>query len=213
MNKQSVVNETYLKLIDELKFIMKNNGFHKNNVTFYRKEENNYGFVNFQKSVNKCATDKIVFTINLGVFSLALWQFFSSNQELKKPSILDCQWRQRIGQLLEVKQDMWWEINENTNLEYLVGEIFKVLAGRGLPLLIRITPDRGLMEHLKQDTDLWATTGNRLKYLAYLYKMYNLNSEFEEIVSEIRRMDFKKPEDREQAERTIKRIAVCKKNL
>lgn len=97
-----ISTELYQNFLSDISLSLKKQGFKRKGDSFCLKHDKNYGFINFQRSI-KHSGDRAVFTVNLGIFSYALWEFFSPHQEYKSPGIVDCQWNQRFNLLLQKK--------------------------------------------------------------------------------------------------------------
>lgn len=115
----------YKELIKKVSLYLKSIGFEQKADTFYINKANNWGLINFQKS--RSSTSFVtLFTINLGISSSILREAAGINLS-KKPAIEECHWNERIGFLLDQKEDFWWKIEADTNLDKLSAEIVMVL--------------------------------------------------------------------------------------
>lgn len=86
----------------------------------------------------------------------------------------------------------------------------KVLNEVAIPKLRKLVSDEGLREYLTEENSLLETTGNRLYYLAYFLKRAHEDSKFEQVVSAILNSNFKPPEARTKAEKTINQMRLLK---
>src|SRR5579862_3193905 len=116
--------EKYKYLIEKIKDELKILGFTKKGSTYYTRESNNWGLINFQKSRHS-SNDQILFTIDLGVCSEKIANFLS-HLSVGKPGIESCHWKERIGFLMDQRKDYWWEINSDTDIEPVSNEILSV---------------------------------------------------------------------------------------
>ena len=121
--------EKYSLLLTQINEFMKLNGFKKNKDSFFTYSDNNIGLIEFQK--NK-PTNK--FTINVGVYSTSL-KIFDNFEVNLKPTISDCHWKIRIGFLMPVNEDFWWEISEKTSVPDLLNDVINVLNEFAIPYL------------------------------------------------------------------------------
>jgi uncharacterized protein DUF4304 len=129
---------------------MKPRGFSRKGQSFYLYRHANWGIVNFQKSTGS-TREKILFTINLGVASTRLLEFFESGRfSDRRPNIWDCHWHERIGSLLPGRQDTWWSIDATTPLEELTQTLCGHLQDVGIPEIEKHISDVALR-------DLWLT--------------------------------------------------------
>ncbi len=90
--------------------------------TFYYSPGKNWGIIDFQKST-KSSSDKIIFTVNVGVASERIINFLNLIDQNKRPGIWDTQWRVRLGQLMQLG-DFWWTIDQVTNVSELGQTLF-----------------------------------------------------------------------------------------
>src|SRR4051812_28773507 len=99
----------YKKLLSEIGTVLSAYGFTKKGDTFFSAKNENWALIDFQKS-RSSSPDKIVFTITIGICSVALRRF--ANEDLSvNPKIEDCHWKKRIGMLLPINNDFWFQID------------------------------------------------------------------------------------------------------
>jgi hypothetical protein len=157
-----VETKTYCLLLVELAKHLKGRGFYRRGSSFYLKETDNWGLINFQKST-KSTTASILFTVNLGVASGHLRSFFSG-QKPKLPAVSECHWSTRLG-FLQAGQDKWWEVVRGTALDSLELEIRQLLFERGIPEIKKHLDDTSLR-------DLWLA--GRSPGLTEIQRLMNL---------------------------------------
>jgi hypothetical protein len=114
--------EIYRGLILQIAPFLKGRGFSKRSDSFYFEKDGNRGLIDFQRS-KKSTPDEVIFTINVGVCSGRLVEFFMPDAVGQRPAIEDCHWRERVGFLLPEKSDKWWRIYASDSLEDWVSEI------------------------------------------------------------------------------------------
>ncbi|MCC7371264.1 MAG: DUF4304 domain-containing protein [Chloroflexi bacterium] len=126
--------------------VLKRAGFRKQRQLFTRYEDGNIGVVQFQKSAS-ATQDRVTFTTNLGVWSVLV----SASEGRRRTAALvtepDCHWRARIWTLLPARQDRWWEITPETDIDVLAAEIRAILEQVAIPTVVARTPDTGLRDH------------------------------------------------------------------
>ena len=99
------------------------------------------------QSSSKTTSAKLVATVNLGIFSRTV---ASKVGNTRKPNILDAQWRERVGFLLEEPTDRWWEIDSEQQAIEAAEELSEILGKSALPKFQTLFSS----ESLKQ---LWET--------------------------------------------------------
>ena len=142
-NRKIIKMDIYKELINKVGLDIKSVGFNKYGDTFYVNKFRNWGLINFQKSRSSTSLATL-FTINLGISSNILRQNDGIDLS-KKPIIWDCHWRKRIGFILEVKQDYWWELTDRTDLDKLSSDVIGMLNNRGIPELNEHINDESLI--------------------------------------------------------------------
>jgi hypothetical protein len=75
------------------------------------------------------------FTINLGVYFPEAAVLRNGPPAVEKPNESDCIVHERIGFLLPVRQDHWWEIRPATDLPQLINEVSHAWVNYGKPWL------------------------------------------------------------------------------
>jgi hypothetical protein len=125
--------------------------------------------LDFQKSRNSTNSEKI-FTINLGVCSGELLQFFSPDLLNKKPSIEVCHWRERIGFLLPEHQDKWWTIRTAESLNILFSELEEIIIHIAIPAIKLHLSDEQLSNEWLSGKSPGLTDTQRLVNLSVLLR-------------------------------------------
>lgn len=119
---------------------LKENDFKKRGNHFY-KDNGSVGYcVNIQNDKWN-NTNQFLFTLNVGIFTDAFWL---ECEDFKKTGIIptfpkeyDCAIRERIGDLLPVKEDKWYCITSGTDVMKLWNEIECDLTEYILPFIAR----------------------------------------------------------------------------
>jgi len=122
-------------------------GFIRKGYSFHIALAETHGLINLQKSLKNSRT-RVLFTVNLGVISRRLLRTLSNNINDDKLSLDACHWRQRLGWLLDVPHDKWWEIDSATKVDVLGSQLWEILCERGIPMIKHYDTDRSLL-------DLW----------------------------------------------------------
>lgn len=153
--------EVYKQLLKNIQHTLKKYGYSRRASIFYKKNEDNWGVIGFQKSWSSSNEFGIKFTINLGVYSKAIAELLDPTRIKPKPVVWDLHWGQRIGLLFPEKNDKWWVIDENTSIELLEHEIQKCLVQKVVPEIDKCIINNHLV-------DLWVT--NQLPGTGLLYR-------------------------------------------
>jgi hypothetical protein len=120
--------------------VLKPLGFRKTGSTFSAETNDVVLFVQLQSS-SKTTSMKLVATVNFGVFSRTIATRVGNTH---KPNILDAQWRERIGFLIEERRDKWWEIGSDEQAIEVGEEIAGILRDSALPQIQTISSSQGL---------------------------------------------------------------------
>ncbi|MBX9703201.1 MAG: DUF4304 domain-containing protein, partial [Silvanigrellaceae bacterium] len=161
-------NDIFNQLINNLKPLFKSHFYLKKGNTFYVTKDNNYGLVAFQKS-QKSTRFEIIFTINIGIYSQVIANFFNPACAKSKPTIADCHWIQRIDNILELPYDKWWLIDENSSISELTHEFYNYLEQIFMEV-DKYIKDRDLESLWLSKKSPGITEFNRLRNLSVLLK-------------------------------------------
>lgn len=120
--------------------VLKPLGFKKKALNFYLQLADLGQIIQIQKS-SYSTSFEIKFTINIGIFEPKFWLDY---YDFKKTGVVpdfptepDCLIRKRIGQLQKTN-DIWYEINENTDENALIFKMVENLKNEILPFLERL---------------------------------------------------------------------------
>lgn len=185
-------SELYKELIKEISSLLKEKGFSRKGNCFYLQQGDNWGLLDFQKS-RKSTADEIIFTINLGVCSGRLLEFFSADLLQQKPSIEACHWRERVGFLLPERQDKWWLIRAAEPLNPLVDELKGCLVRVAIPAIGQHLSDGQLCSEWSSGKSPGFTDIQRLVNLSVLLKAAGADSALREILEELEDKSAGKP--------------------
>lgn len=177
-------SELYKELIKEISSLLKAKGFSRKGNCFYLRQGNNWGLLDFQKS-RKSTADEVSFTINLGVCSGRLLEFFSPDLLEQKPSIEACHWRERVGFLFPEHQDKWWLVRGIEPLDSLENELKGCLVEVAIPELEQHLSDEQLSSEWSSGKSPGLTDIQRLVNLSVLLKVAGADSALREILKEL----------------------------
>lgn len=162
-------SELYKDLIKEISSLLKEKGFSRKGNCFYLRQGNNWGLLDFQKS-RKSTADETIFTVNLGICSGRLLEFFSPDFLEQKPSIEACHWRERVGFLLPGRRDKWWVIRVAEPVHSLVHELKGCLDQVAIPAIEQHLSDEQLSSEWLSGKSPGLTDIQRLMNLSVLLK-------------------------------------------
>ena len=189
---------------------LKAEGYSRRGKYFYLRRGRNWGVFQFQSSV-KSSSEEVIFTINLGVFSGGLDEFFSTLKS-GRPSIESCHWNERIGFLLPDPHDKWWVLTDDDSVRSLVTEeVTRTVISAGLPAIETHISDERLCEVWLTGKAPGLTTTERLVYLSVFLKAKNDVDDLRKVVQELRTVSQGKATE-SMAERHIQRLQSWKTN-
>jgi hypothetical protein len=181
--------------------------FSRSGHTFYVSKRGNWGLVNFQKS-KWSTSDKLEFTVRLGIASTNLLKFFRPVTSELRPGISACHWQIALGRLLKPHKD-WWVISANTSFEDISKEVRHYVVDIGLPEMDKYLSDEALRDLWLsgQDPTLLLTDSERQKLLLVLLKIHGPENIFQSKVHEFLQHAREKGADEEiMAERYVKML-------
>jgi hypothetical protein len=184
--------DAFLEVIENIDPVLKECGYSRKGNTFYIRQLENWGLINFQKS-RKSSASNVIFTINLGTCSKLLIEFFTPEKINEKPSVEDCHWRQRIGMLLPGHCDKWWSITNQTSTEQLIQEIQDCLRNKGIPEIERYMANEQLQSLWLSGQSPGLTDIQRLMNLSVLLKASGATDQLELVLHQLERLLEGKP--------------------
>ncbi len=158
-------------------------GYKRYGNTYLLYKDEIWRLINFQKST-KSTRHEVLFTINLGISSQLLYNFY--NETIKRPKIEDCHFRERIGFLLPQHKDKWWTINANSNLVDLNEEIFSSTEHYIVPELEKYSSNSNLRDLWISGRSPGLTDFKRLMNLMILLKEIGPTEMLEQVIEELR---------------------------
>lgn len=181
----------FTKLIkDCLKPLLIESGFKGRGNTFISKKAEVWSLINFQKS-RKSSAAEVAFTVNLGIASSTLFNFYS--KEVQQPTIEDCHYRQRIGFLLPSHNDKWWTINSGIDIDSLCEDLKKCLTEYAFIELEKYSSNSALRDLWLSDKCPGLTDTQRLMNLTVLLKIIGPTDVFDSVVEKMRIATENKP--------------------
>lgn len=160
---------------------LKQAGFSKSSRTFRRTLTNCIQITNVQGSWTNQG-DQGRFTINLAVYFPEAVKLEGIFQITDRPLESDCLVRQRIGHLMPIQKDYWWEVDSNSNLEEIAVDIAVAWNDYGKPWLEKLsTPEAALQFSLSHKMPYWASIfslilGNREAAQSYLSEAFTTST-------------------------------------
>ena len=124
---------------------LKREGFIKSSRTFRRARLNCTQIVNVQGSWTNYREEG-QFTINLAVYFPEAARLHGQFKITNRPTIMDCMIDQRIGVLMPIRQDYWWDFDSKTDLDKIAKEVVSACMDFGLPWLERHSTIEGAIQ-------------------------------------------------------------------
>ena len=114
--------------------MLKQAGFKKQARNFRREHDNHTDVINVQADRYNDANHGR-FTVNLGAYYPAIADISEALPVRGLPKEYNCTVRQRIGSLMEVRADFWWEIDRRSSDADTADNLAKTVATYGIPWL------------------------------------------------------------------------------
>ena len=112
------VQDSFNSLINEnVKGLLKSNGFKKKALTFYKQGNELVYVINFQRSQGN-SSEQVKFYVNCGIYSAHIDKTIDKS-ELNEPKEYECHYRVRISRLVNSKED-GYKIDKSTDIKSLV---------------------------------------------------------------------------------------------
>lgn len=132
--------------------------FKKKALVFSRAFPDVVQFVTLQSSTSSTATE-LKLTVNLGVLIPSL------NEAGRPRDVWSSHWNQRLGALLPMPSDRWWQISSDQEASVAAGEIVAGLRDFGLPILDELTTKAALVALWQSGRSPGITEGHRKQCL------------------------------------------------
>jgi hypothetical protein len=181
----------YRQLLSMVTPALGSNQYKKRASYFYIQKYGNWGLINFQRST-KNTSEQLIFTINLGIASSRLLQFFSVQCSEKGLKVWDCHWIRRLGELIN-GDDIWWTIESRTSIDKLGGQILKNLGKLAIPEIEQYLDDVKLRNLWLSGDSPSLTEFRRLMYLSVFLKELGPHELLEPTLRQLREISFGKP--------------------
>ena len=151
------VKEEFKKFINTyIKSLMKENGYKKKALNFYKQTEDLYYIINLQKSHGNSYAE-LNFYVNCGVYSSKITEVIG-DEALAFPKEGNCQWRNRIRSITPIGQARY-SINRNPDCDIeTMGVVLKTALEEALVVMESIQTTDQLVEIL-------CTQGSRIRDL------------------------------------------------
>lgn len=115
--------------------VLRDLGFRGSGGNHKRKVGDDWQIINFQKS-RRSSRSRVLFTVNLGVGLAAYRDAVHAWPDERPPPHYRCHLRDRLGPLGD-DGDLWWDVDERTDLEVVAADVLQRLARDGIPWLER----------------------------------------------------------------------------
>jgi hypothetical protein len=151
-------------VLDRLAQLLLSQDYRQRGKRFYRATDDGWLIIDVQRSSTNDRNNRR-FTINLGAASKRLDYAQSRTSQRGLRSMEDCHWRTRIGYVMPLNEDHWWELTRDTAVEGISNDVVRVMEKWGLPALDSVTTDEQLR-------DIWLRKGS--PGLTDVQRLFNL---------------------------------------
>jgi hypothetical protein len=155
---------------------------------FYRDWGETIGLIEFQKS-RKSTKDATLFTINLGIFSKTIANFFGNKKREMNFSRDECHWKERLGFLMKERRDMWWVLNLETSLEIIGKEMCDLLTDLAIPALEQFKEEKSLYNFWKSGKYGGLTDFEQLVNLSILAMKFGEKEQIDRVVKHLKQFE------------------------
>jgi hypothetical protein len=163
--------EKYKELISTIGHHLKLTQWQRKSNTFYLIKGDIIALIDFQKSKSS-NKNEIKFTINLGIASNSIRRF-QGHDTTRIVQIEDCHWKNRVGFLMPMNKDYWWEISENTSIRSLTTDIIQIIDNQVISEISNWSSDEKLEMNWLKGNAGGLTELQMFMYLTTLLKIYN----------------------------------------
>lgn len=177
----------------ELAPLLKRRGFTLRGRTFAARQHGNWALIAFQQSRRKDQDDSVTFTATLGISNTRVAHFDDPESGDKRPSIEDCHYTVRLGELLPDRTDKWWTLRATREDEKIKRELIDLIMTAAVPRLEVMSNDQALRDLWLSGNAPGLTALERLRYLSILLRDIGPASELERTLEQLRRQSAGKP--------------------
>lgn len=142
--KSSSASNRLRQLQDELARHLLNQGYSGRGNVLYRRSRSGWSVVAYIEHHKNTARDFDI-TLLVGTASSVLLRFFDPERGDFRPSLDQLHWSQRIGHLMGLGRDKWWNLQERLDTAELWNEIVDAIDHFGLPALLLHESDEQLI--------------------------------------------------------------------
>jgi Domain of unknown function (DUF4304) len=141
--------------------VLKPLGFHRRAPHFFRRSNDLFHCVHFQAS-QWGSRSSGSFTINLYVTCESLYHHWTGSALPSNPATACWPIQERLGMLRPEHQDLWWDINADSDVPRVAGEILELLPRFALPFFESYPASCALLERLQKGAALPGMTAAQL---------------------------------------------------
>lgn len=172
--------------------LLKGRGFPRSGLSFVSRRGDNWAIVRLQQS-SRSTDAQVWFTATLGVWSYRVTAVEDSRAAQMRPSIQDCHWTCRLGELLPDATDYWWSFVGTAADDETGQSVLTLLGAEGLPLLDSMSNDERLCELWLSGQGPGLTALQRLKYLSALLVSLRREAELGTVIQQLEHVASGKP--------------------
>ena len=144
--------------------------FERKGASFRRHSDECLGIISVQRSRYNSAQE-VKFTINVGVVCYALLEHPVVQPQL---DVWDSHVFRRLGHISPINRDLWWTINETTNIAALTEEVGDLIERYAVPFVDRYLDPREIVRLWESGESPGQSEAGRIMYLKQLKLALNL---------------------------------------
>lgn len=194
---------------DEVAPLLKGLGFTRAGLTFRIRVQSNIAIVNIQKS-SKSSAAAVHFTATAGVWCRRIAEMEGAMSE-STPSIEDCHWTQRLGEMTSVRNDVWWVLQADQREHGDLRHFLDALK-RGVSSMQAMASDEALRDLWLTGVSPGLTNIQRLMYLSILLQEIGPMSALAAVTDELLALSKGKPVRPSVLAHLSRLTAAAKKN-
>lgn len=140
------------QLTIELAKKIKLDGFRKKGMTWRKSVENIIQVINFQSSrFNEKGSES--FTINVGIYSKAIYELTWGKDGPANPQESDCIFRTRISYFRNDSRDWWWGLQTEADIRIVETEVTTLLRERVMPFFETVASEADAYQLMRNHKD------------------------------------------------------------
>lgn len=175
--------DAFARFVRDFRPTLTRHGFSGRDGRFQRASARSIALIEFQTS-DKTRAEEIIFTVNLGVYSLTIAHAYGESVP-KTLTSSSCHWNERLGFLFDEPRDRWWILDYESDLSKLRRSVEEALIDVAIPKLDALGSPVALLDEFRQGRPRALSLPERLVHLLALVKATGAQELLEEVLPEI----------------------------